>query len=181
MIDSHKAHNERKIQLIMRINFVSFIDNNDHCIIHTKSENIEIMSGIETNDIINDLFKSFLKRYQENLETKMKGSSFIFESVDLLYYSHKISHSPDWIKLKKATINPKNDNNECFKYGIIAALNHERLEKTRKEYQKLNHLSIIIIRRTLSFHHTRKTGKNLNKIIRQLLLTFYLYHLTLKK
>ena len=137
MIDSHKAHNERKIQLIMRINFVSFIDNNDHCIIHTKSDNIEIMSGIETNDIINDLFKSFLKRYQENLETKMKGSSIIFESVDLLYYSHKIRHSPDWIKVKKATINPKNDNNKCFKYGIIAALNHEKIGKNPQRISKI--------------------------------------------
>ena len=50
------------------------------------------MNGIEMNYIINELFKSFLRRYQEGLETKMKGSEFIFESVDLLYYSlHKIS------------------------------------------------------------------------------------------
>ena len=53
---------------------------------------MEIMSGTEMNDIINELFKSFLERYQKGLETKMKGSEFIFESVDLLYYDlHKIS------------------------------------------------------------------------------------------
>ena len=50
----------------------------------------------ETPDIINELFKSFLRRYQEGLETKMKGSSDIFESVDLLYYHlHKISLEVD--------------------------------------------------------------------------------------
>ena len=31
--------------------------------------------------------------------------------------------SPDWIKHKKATINPKNNSDECFTYAIIAALN----------------------------------------------------------
>ena len=40
----------------------------------TKSDNIEIMRGTETSDAINELFKTFLKRYQERLETKMKGS-----------------------------------------------------------------------------------------------------------
>ena len=50
------------------------------------------MNGIEMNYIINEPFKSFLRRYQEGLETKIKGSEFIFENVDLLYYSlHKIS------------------------------------------------------------------------------------------
>ena len=33
-----------------------------------------------------------MKRYQEGLEAKMKGSSYIFESIDLLeYHLHKIS------------------------------------------------------------------------------------------
>ena len=42
------------------------------------------MNGIETNDIINELFKYFLRRYQEGLETKMKVSEFIFGSIDFL-------------------------------------------------------------------------------------------------
>ena len=82
---------------------------------HTKSDNIEIMSGIETSDVINELIKSFFIRYQEGLETKMKGSSFTFERVDLLeYHLHKISlnrgssyiNSPEWIKNKRVIINP---------------------------------------------------------------------------
>ena len=53
---------------------------------HTKNDNVECMSRIETNDIINELFESIFKRYQENLKTKMKGNSFAFERVDLLHY-----------------------------------------------------------------------------------------------
>ena len=41
------------------------------------------MNGTDTNDVIIELIKSFTKRYQEELETKMKGSSNIFERVDL--------------------------------------------------------------------------------------------------
>ena len=61
MIDNHKAHNEWKIQLIMKTNFISFLDINDTRIMHTKSDNIEIINGTETSDIINELFKSFLR------------------------------------------------------------------------------------------------------------------------
>ena len=76
----------------MLVIFISSLDTREICIMHSKSDNAKIMTGTETNDIINELFESFLKRYQEGLETKMKGSEFIFESVDLLYYSfHKIS------------------------------------------------------------------------------------------
>ena len=133
MIDNHKAHSEWKIQLVMKINFISSLGYDEFREIHTKSENIEIMTGTETSDAINELFKSFPRRYQERLETKMKGSSFIFERVDSLYYHlHKISlnraasyiDSPKWLKAKGATINPKNKNNKCFKYGITVALNH---------------------------------------------------------
>ena len=117
MIDNHKAHAEWKIQLIMRIIFVSSLDTNEIHTIHTKSDNVEIMSITETNEAINELFNSSLRRYQEKLETKMKESGYIFERVDLLeYHLYKISLnrgssyiiSPEWLKNIGATINPKN-------------------------------------------------------------------------
>ena len=68
----------------MQIIFVSFIDSNETRVMHTKSDNTTIMSGIETDDAMNELFDTFRRRYQEGLETKMKRSSFIFERIDLL-------------------------------------------------------------------------------------------------
>ena len=61
----------------MRIIFVSFIDKNETQVMHTKSDKIEIMIGTDTSDIINELIDSFMKKYQEGLETKMKGSSYL--------------------------------------------------------------------------------------------------------
>ena len=59
MIDDYKDKGEWKIQLSMRIIFVFFTDANETHEIHTKSDNITIMSGIETEDVINDLFNTF--------------------------------------------------------------------------------------------------------------------------
>ena len=59
---------------------------------HTKSENIAVMMGSETDEVTEELFKSFLQRYQEGLEESTRRSNFIFSSVDSLYYDlNKIS------------------------------------------------------------------------------------------
>ena len=36
----------------------------------SKSDNVEIIMGIETDNIIKELFKSFLKNYQKNVGTQ---------------------------------------------------------------------------------------------------------------
>ena len=105
------------------------------------------MSGIEADDIIKELFNSCLKRYQENVETKMRASSFVLEGIKLLSYRlHKISlnrggsyiDSPDWIKNKKATINPKKKgDNEWFKYAIVVALNYEKIGRDPQRISKI--------------------------------------------
>ena len=92
MIDGYKSKGEWKIQLVMRVIFVSFIDKNETQVMHTKSDKVKIMNGIDTSNAINELINSFTKRYRKGLETKMKESSYIFERVDLLEYNlHKIS------------------------------------------------------------------------------------------
>ena len=70
-----------KIQLIMLINFISSKDFDET---RKKSNNIEIIMGSETDGIIDEIFESLLQKYQEGLEESMKGSGFIFDSVDLL-------------------------------------------------------------------------------------------------
>ena len=77
---------------------------------HTKSGNTKIMIGSDTNEVFKELFKSFLQRYQEGLQEKMRGSNFEFDGIHLLYYDfNKISlnragsyiESAKWIKDKK--------------------------------------------------------------------------------
>ena len=147
MINNCKSKGEWKIQMTMRIIFVSFIDNNATEAMHANSDNIEIMNSVDTSDILNELIDSFMKRYQEGLETKMKGSSYIFEHTDLLeYHLHKIGlnrgssyiNSFEWLDNKGVTLNPKNTkDNNCFQYAIIAALNHKIIDYHSEIISKL--------------------------------------------
>ena len=120
-IIDYKTQSEWKIQLTMSIIFTSSTDSDEICKMHAKSDNIEIMMGSETEEIIKELFKSLLQKYQEQLEESMRGTEFIFDSVDLLYYQlHKTRlkniksyiDSPKWLTNKKETINPKNSDDK---------------------------------------------------------------------
>ena len=56
----------------MAINFISYKkDPDEPRTMHTKSDNIEIIMGSETDEIIQELFESLLQRYQEGLEESM--------------------------------------------------------------------------------------------------------------
>ena len=155
MINNHKApikdsdgiiiedglFREWKIQLTMQITFISSLDTREIHTMDSKSDIIKITMGNEADDIIKELFESLIKRHQEELETKMKGSQFVFESVDLLYYSlHKTSlnragsyiDSSSCLKHKEA-----NKDNECFKYAITVALNHKRIKNGPQRMSKI--------------------------------------------
>ena len=94
IINDHTTQGEWKIQLTMKINITSSKDSYETRTTHTKSNNIETMIGNETDEIIQNLFESLLQKYQEGLEKPMRGSEFIFDSVDLLNYKlNKISLS----------------------------------------------------------------------------------------
>ena len=121
----------------MHVNFVSSNDTGEIRTIFVLSDNEEIRLGNETDDIVRRLISSFLNNYQKEEIILRNGSNFVFESVDLLsYHIHKTSlkrensdiKSPEWIANKKATINPKNEDDKCFKYYIIVALHHNKFK-----------------------------------------------------
>ena len=85
IINNHKTQGKWKVQLIMIINFMYSKDSDGICTMLTKSNNIEIMMGNEADEIIEELFESLLQKYQEGLEEKMRGSEFVFDSIDLVH------------------------------------------------------------------------------------------------
>ena len=70
----------------MQIKFISSKDSKQTDTIHTKSHNIEIMMGKETDKIIRELFESRLQNYQKDLKESMRKSDFVHGSIDLVYY-----------------------------------------------------------------------------------------------
>ena len=51
----------------------------------------------------------------------MRGNNFTFDSVQLMYL-----HTG--YKRKKATLNSKNTDDNCFQYAVTIALNYEEIE-----------------------------------------------------
>ena len=119
LINHYKKEGECKIQLIAEINFISLkLGSDETRIMYTRSDNEKYMIGDDTNEIIKSLFESFLQRFEENLQEKMRGSDFEFDGINFFNYNfNKTSiyrggsyiDSPKLFKDKKSTINPKNN------------------------------------------------------------------------
>ena len=147
MINDYKNKGEWKVQLIADINFISLKPGSDETLVlYTKSDNIEIRIGDDINDVIKELFKSLLMRYQENLQKKIRGSEFGFDGVNLLYYDfNKISlnrggsyiEPAKWIKDKRSIVNPKNNDYKCFQYAITIALNRDKFDRDPQRISKI--------------------------------------------
>ena len=76
----------------------------------------------------------------------MRGSEFVPGSIDLLYFHlQKIGlkrggsyiDSPEWLKNKKATINPKNNDDNCFQYALTVALNYQNIKNNPEIISKM--------------------------------------------
>ena len=105
----------------------------------------EIIIGCETEEVAENLIMQLLQKYQDNLQNKMKGSDFIFNGINYLYYDlNRINiskggsyiESPKWLKDKKCTINQKNTDNKCFQYATTLALNFNNIDKHHQRISK---------------------------------------------
>ena len=129
------------------INFISLKPGSDETrIMYTRSDNEEFMNGSETDEIIKLLFESFLQKYEENLQEKMRGSDFEVDGGKFLYYNfNKTSiyrggsyiDSPKWLKNKKSTINPKNNDHKCFQYAVTLAINLDNINNHPERISKI--------------------------------------------
>ena len=79
-----KKTNEKKVQLVIPIVFLNFITNKLAKKV-VNGDNIVIIPTDDSNEIIKELCNALLHRYQETLDNKMEGSSFVFEYVTFRY------------------------------------------------------------------------------------------------
>ena len=116
----------------------------------------------------------------------IKGSDFVFDSVDLLDYKlHRARlrrggsyiKSTEWSLHKGATINPKNENDdECLRRSIISALNYNEITKKEFEniFKKIKH-------EDKDFSSHKRDWEILNKKMNQSLLMSYFHQKVVKK
>ena len=96
---------------------------------------IKLWNHYYRDEIIKKSFDSLLQKHQERW--KNGKTCIYFDIVDLLHYKSytrslvrdgSFIDSPKWIKSKKATTNPENNDDKCFKYVVTIALNHHKIK-----------------------------------------------------
>ena len=183
LIEEYKLKGEWKVQLTIEVNFISLKPGSDETrIMYTRSNNVEIMFSDDNDDIIEQLFESLLKKYEENLKRISINS---IDGINFLYYDfNKTSinrggsyiESTKWLKGKKSTINPKNNDDKCFQYAATLALN---LDKIKKDPQRVSKTKRFIEKynwEDIDFPSTRKDWKKFecnNKVALNILYVPY--------
>ena len=98
---------------------------------HSKNGDIKCISRNDANEAVSELFKSFLSRFEGNLETSITESDSIFDSDQVMYHKCRKVYfrsggsyidSAHWIKKKKAAINP---DDKCFQCVVTVVLNYK--------------------------------------------------------
>ena len=119
----------------------------------------------------------------------MGGSEFEFDGVNFLYYDfNKISlnrggsyiDSPKWLKDKKSTMHPINNDDKCFQYAVTLALN---LDKIRKNPQRISKIKPFIDQynwKDIDFPSTSKDWRKLELNNKIALNVLYVPHNTRK-
>ena len=147
LINQYKNQGEWKEQLTAEVTFISLKPGSDEMrIMLVRSDAEEFMSGDDTNEIIKPLFQSFIQRYEEGLQNRMKGSDFKFDGINFLYYGfNKTSiyrggtntDLPKRLKDKRSTRNTKNKDNKCFQYATTLTLNIDKINKDPQRISKI--------------------------------------------
>ena len=147
-------------------NFISSKNFEEPRSMYSLSTPVHILMGSETDNIIHELLKILLQRFQETLNDR--GREFIHESVGLLYYYlHKIDlkrgnlyiKSTEWLKNKRTKINPKINDNNCFQYALTVALNHQNIEIYHQRISKIEPFTNQYNWKDIDFQSHRKGWK----------------------
>ena len=98
------------------------------------------------NDI-DSIVQSMINHMSQQVENPaLRDSKFVFDRIihtDISIHRLNLTRGssyiplPDWLAKKKAIINPKNLDEKCFKWSIIAALKWEEIDRDHQRVSKL--------------------------------------------
>ena len=103
----------------------------------------EIFQGSDAEGILKSMF-AHIKTQVEH--PALPKSGFTLDHImhlDIDFHQLELTRGashielPKWIAEKKAVINPKNEDEECFKWAVVASLHHEAIEKDPQRVSKL--------------------------------------------
>ena len=100
--------------------------------------NSRMMTVYNLNDK-SEIVTAMIEHMAQQIENPaLTNSKFVFDRVlhmDIEFHRLNLTRGssyfplPDWLTKKKAIINPKNSDLECFKWAVIAAMKWEEIER----------------------------------------------------
>ena len=108
--------------------------------------NSRMMSVYNLNDI-NEIVSAVIEHTSQQIENPaLKDSKFVFDRImhmDINFHRLNLTRGssyiplPDWLTKKKEIINPKNSDQECFKWAVIVAMRWEEIDRDHQKISKL--------------------------------------------
>ena len=108
--------------------------------------NSRMMTVYSLNDK-NEIVTAMIEHMAQQIENPaLRNSKFVFDRVlhmDIDFHRLNLTRGssyvrlPDWLMKKKAIINPKNSDMECFKWAVIASMKWEEIDRDHQRVSKL--------------------------------------------
>ena len=108
--------------------------------------NSRMMTVYNLNDK-NEMVTAMIEHMAQQIENPaLRDSKFVFDRVlymDMDFHRLNLTRGssyillPDWLTKKKAIINPRNSDMECFKWAVIAATKWEEIDRDHQRVSKL--------------------------------------------
>ena len=100
--------------------------------------NSRMMTVYNLNDK-NEIVTAMIEHMAQQIENPaLRNSKFVFDRIlhmDINFHRLNLTRGssyiplPDWLMKKKAIINPKNSDMECFKWAVITAMKWEEIDR----------------------------------------------------
>jgi hypothetical protein len=96
-----------------------------------------LMNNYESSQVVNNLTKYFTDKIEK---VKTNSSGWVFHdtvALQIRTVQHKPLRGgsyielPSWIAKKKACVNIKNDDNECFKWAVLSCIFNDKINQKR--------------------------------------------------
>ena len=96
---------------------------------------------------MDEIVSAMIEHMKQQIENPaLRDSKFVFDRIihmDIGFHRLTLARGssyiplPDWLAKKKAIINPKNSDLECFKWAVIAAMRWEEIDRDHQRTSKL--------------------------------------------
>ena len=123
--------------------WIRFRKDDDMVELAVSSRMLNIYNLSNINEIVDGMITHMIQQIENPV---LLDSKFVFNEVirmDVDFHILNLMRGsgylplPDWLARKKAIINPKNSDLECFKWAVIAAMKWEEIDSNPTQITKL--------------------------------------------